>query len=108
MEKKQLKAKYEVINKSLFIRLPGDLDCNIAKEIRETADNLIEKNNTEKVIFDFENTGFMDSTGIGVIIGRYKVMKVFKGTVEVINASANICKLMYMAGLKSIVTIYEK
>ncbi len=108
MEENKLKAKYEIMGNDLFIRLPGDLDCNIAQEIRDTADILVEENKVERIVFDFENTGFMDSTGIGVIIGRYKVMKVFKGTVEVINVSKNVGKLMYMAGLKKLVTIYEK
>lgn len=108
MDDKKLMAKYEIVDNNLFIRLPGDLDCNIAQEIRNMADCLIEENRVEKVVFDFLNTSFMDSTGIGVIIGRYKLMKVFKGSVEVINVSANVCKLMYMAGLKNIVTIYEK
>ena len=103
-----MKTDFEIWENNLYIRLPGDLDCSIAQGIRETADNLIEKNRIRKVVFDFDKTRFMDSTGIGVIIGRYKMMKTIKGDVEAINVDTNVSRLMYMAGLKELISIYEK
>lgn len=103
-----MKTDYEITQNKLYIRLPQDLDCDIAQEIRNTADDLIEKYNIKKVIFDFKRTSFMDSTGIGVIIGRYKMMKMLKGSVDAINVEGSVGKIMYMSGLKELINIFEK
>ena len=66
--------EYQIEENSLTIFLPAELDhCN-AEQVRKRADMLIEHNHIKYVIFDFANTNFMDSSGIGVLMGRYKLV----------------------------------
>ena len=64
--------KYQVQENCLTIFLPEDVDHHNAEEIRREADRLIDREHIRYVIFDFADTGFMDSSGIGVIMGRYR------------------------------------
>ena len=57
--------KYQVEENCLTIFLPGELDHHNAEEIRKGSDKLIEENHIKCVIFDFQETNFMDSSGIG-------------------------------------------
>ncbi len=67
-----VKADFEIINKCLVIKLMEELDHHNALTIREQSDKLISGKNIKDIIFDFTGSDFMDSSGIGVIMGRYK------------------------------------
>ena len=73
--------KYQVQENCLTIFLPNELDHHNAEEIKKEADHLIEKNHIRYVIFDFADTAFCDSSGIGVIMGRYKKVYMLGGEV---------------------------
>ncbi|WDU81986.1 anti-sigma factor antagonist [Caloramator sp. Dgby_cultured_2] len=60
----------------LIVKLMGELDHHSAEEVRIKIDNKIDETGLNKVIFDFAGVNFMDSSGIGVIIGRYKKLKI--------------------------------
>ena len=53
--------------------------------------------------FDFKNSGFIDSSGIGVILGRYRQVQAMGGTVKVSNMSASVRKIIHMAGLHQLI-----
>ena len=61
-----------------------------------------------KVLFDFGSISFMDSAGIGMIIGRYKMAKMLGGELEIINANKAIRKVLEMSGIVNIIPIKEK
>lgn len=100
--------KYEVQENCLTIYLPGDLDHHNAEEIRKEADRLIERGHIRYVIFDFEETDFCDSSGIGVIMGRYKKVCMFGGEVWAAHANERIKKILKMSGATKIMQIYEE
>ena len=62
--------KYQVQENCLTIFLPSEIDHHNSEELRRESDHLIERNHIRYVIFDFKETDFMDSSGIGVIMGR--------------------------------------
>ena len=64
--------KYQVQENCLTIFLPHELDHHNAEEIRRESDHLIIRNHIRYIIFDFAETDFMDSSGIGMIMGRYR------------------------------------
>ena len=84
--------KYQVQENCLTIYLPSEVDHHNAEEMRKNADALIERNHIKFVIFDFEMTDFMDSSGIGVIMGRYKIIRLVGGEVWAVHANARIKK----------------
>ena len=79
--------KYEVQENCLTIFLPGELDHHNAEEIRKRSDYLIDQNHIRYVILDFTDTTFMDSSGIGVIMGRYKRIYMLGGEVCAVHTS---------------------
>lgn len=100
--------KYEVQENCLTIFLPGELDHHNAEEIRKRSDYLIDQNHIRYVIFDFTDTTFMDSSGIGVIMGRYKRIYMLGGEVCAVHTSERMKKILTMSGVTRIMHIYEE
>lgn len=100
--------KFEVQENYLTIYLPKDLDHHSAEEIKREADRLIERGHIRYVIFDFAGTEFCDSSGIGVIMGRYKKVCMFGGEVWAAHTSERIKKILKMSGAAKIMQIYEE
>ena len=100
--------KYQVEENCLTIFLPGELDHHNAEEIRKGSDKLIEENPIKCVIFDFQETNFMDSSGIGVIMGRYKLVYLLGGEVWAVHANERMKKILTMSGVTKIIQMYEE
>ena len=100
--------KYQVEENCLTIFLPGELDHHNAEEIRKGSDKLIEENHIKCVIFDFQETNFMDSSGIGVIMGRYKLVYLLGGELWAVHANERMKKILTMSGVTKIIQMYEE
>ena len=74
----------------LIIGLPEEVDDHVCNGIREETDRYISAGKVQKLIFDFSKTGFMDSSGIGILLGRYKRMHHMGGEVLVTGEDAKI------------------
>ena len=103
-----MKEWYERRGEFLVIRPKGELDHHVAEEIRTQADELLDSYRLRHVIFDFCDTTFMDSSGIGVIIGRYKKVLYAGGSVSVVGMSERLEKIFRMSGLARIARQYQK
>ena len=99
--------EFQVIDNCLMVRLPEEIDHHKAGYICEMADWYIVKQNVEHVVFDFENTRFMDSSGIGIIMGRYKKISCFGGKVFVIHADKQIRRVLFISGMDKILEIMD-
>ena len=84
---------------NLTIHMPKELDHHNAEEIKREADRLLGTRNIRSIIFDFEKTSFMDSSGIGLIMGRYKQMQMISGTLRVTNVPNYIKRVIRLSGL---------
>lgn len=91
----------------MYVKLPEDLDCNNAAIIRNESDKIMENSNIRNIIFDFEKTNFMDSTGIGVIMGRYKSIKLVGGSVAAVNVSETVVRILTLSGIHKLISINE-
>ena len=98
---------YEIYQRSLIIRLNEELDHHNAVHIRERADRIIDRNNIKYIIFDFSRAGFMDSAGIGVIMGRYRKVIFIGGKTAVTNVNATVDRIFRLSGLYKIIDKYE-
>ena len=94
---------YELINQCLVIKLNKELDHHSALVIREKTDKMIDRGTVKNIIFDFEGANFMDSSGIGVIMGRYKRVIFSGGKVAVTNVSDAIDRILKLSGLYKII-----
>ena len=97
----------QVIDNCLMIRLPEEVDHHKAGFICESADRYLLRDDVSNVVFDFENTKFMDSSGIGIIMGRYRKISCFGGRVYAIHAGRQIQKILKLSGLNKIVEVLE-
>mgnify|MGYP004692412473 FL=1 len=84
-----------------------ELDHHVASSIREEIDDILMTRSVKNIVFDFENINFMDSSGIGVIIGRYKKISSEKGTVSVININSRVKKVFDLSGMNKIIKVYS-
>ena len=84
----------------LIARLSGEIDHHSARQIREKIDAEIEKTRPKKLLMDFEQVLFMDSSGVGLIMGRYKLMQIYGGKMKIIGASERIKKVISLAGIE--------
>lgn len=100
-----MQEDFQVIDNSLIIRMPEEIDHHRAGYISENADKYILKDEVHNVVFDFENTRFMDSSGIGIIMGRYRKISCFGGRVYAIHADRQIQRILQMSGLGKIIEI---
>ena len=85
--------------------LSGEIDHHSAREIRGEIDETASRVKPKKLILDFSAVQFMDSSGIGLIMGRCKLMQIWGGTVEIIHLPAKIKKIVSLAGLNQLCTI---
>ncbi|CEI73974.1 MULTISPECIES: anti-sigma F factor antagonist [Romboutsia] len=82
-----------------------ELDHHITNEVRDEIDNILLSKPIKNIIFDFRNIKFMDSSGIGVIIGRYKKISAEGGKVSIINANERVEKVFNLSGMNKIIDI---
>ena len=94
-----------MIDNCLMVRLPEEVDHYRAAYICENADRLIVQKDVQHVVFDFEETRFMDSSGIGIIMGRYRKIACFGGKVYVIHVDRQIQRILTMSGLTKVVEV---
>ena len=100
--------KYQVQENCLTIYLPQEVDHHNAEEIKRYADRLIDRNHIRYVIFDFKETNFCDSSGIGVIMGRYRKVYLLGGEVCAVHTSERMKKILQMSGVTKIIRIFEE
>lgn len=94
---------FEVSNGVMIYYLPQELDHFAADRIKRKTESCFKDGDIKHLIFDFDKTNFMDSSGIGLITGRYRKVHDAGGQVYVINMNANIDKILTMSGIYRIV-----
>ena len=102
---RNLNCKYIQEDKLLLLQITEEIDHHFVEEIKRRADYEITRYMPRKVVFDFNKVTFMDSAGIGMLIGRYKICKMLGSTIEMINVKPSIRKVFEMSGVLKIVPI---
>ena len=95
--------EYEMRGHTLRVHLRSELDHHAAAEMRTELDGLLGDRRVKRLVLDLQQLKFMDSSGIGFIIGRYKLMARRGGSVAVVNADRRMDKIFEMAGLYQLV-----
>ena len=97
--------EFQVTDHNLVIRLPEEIDHYRAGYICEQADAFIAQEEVEHVVFDFSQTRFMDSSGIGILMGRYKKISCFGGKVYVLYPDNQVQRILRLSGVDKYVEI---
>ena len=103
-----MQTKYEIKDSELTVWVPKELDHHYAEILRTEAELLIKIYRVRNLIFDFEETDFMDSSGIGVIIGRSKNIGYLNGVVYARNLNGRVKKIFQASGLEKLIYIISE
>ncbi|WP_240413941.1 anti-sigma F factor antagonist [Paenibacillus periandrae] len=92
---------------ALIVRLKGELDHHTAETVKLRMEEALNKSNVNHMILSFKELSFMDSSGLGVILGRYKQIKARDGRLVVCDLNPAVHRLLEMSGLFKIVSTYD-
>ncbi|MDO4744650.1 MAG: anti-sigma factor antagonist [Clostridia bacterium] len=94
--------KLEIIGTTLVAKIEGEIDHHTAPKLRGEIDRELDLHHVLNLVLDFDGVTFMDSSGIGVIAGRYKEIKARGGRVMIIRVKPQVDKILEISGLKTI------
>lgn len=97
----------DVMGKTLVVELFGEIDHNQAAKGRQRIDDALDNYNVKNLIFDFKKVTFMDSSGIGMILGRYRKMGEKPGHIAIVSCSKTVRNILNLAGVFSIIDYFD-
>ena len=105
MIKEEKRFTYKMIDGSLEVKLMGEIDHHNAVNVRSDIDELIFELRPQKVVLDLSEISFMDSSGLGLIMGRYALIKDFGGTLSLRAPTVAVMKILTLAGMERMIKI---
>lgn len=102
-----MESKFYEKDKLLVFKIIDEIDDHSVQMIRRKADYEIQRYMPKRVIFDFDSVTFMDSAGIGLIIGRYKFAKMIGAKLEISNLTQSVKKIFEMSGILKLIPVAE-
>lgn len=100
-------AELKTIRNTLVVRLEGEFDMLIADSLRKEIDLRLENKQINNLILNLEKVSFIDSSGLGVIIGRYKKVAAANGKMYIVGARPNVEKILSFSGINKLVPMYS-
>ena len=97
--------RYEYEKEKLSLKLEEELDMNSCKVLRNIMDGYIMKYQPKEVEIDLSNVKFMDSSGRGLLNGRYNLIKLLDSDMIIINPSSNIKRVLELSNIASKITL---
>ena len=98
-----MESKFYDKDKLLILKITDEIDDHNVQNIRRKADYEIERYMPKKIIFDFDSVTFMDSAGIGLIIGRYKFANMIGAKLELSNLTQSVRRIFDMSGILKLI-----
>ncbi|MBQ4630024.1 MAG: anti-sigma factor antagonist [Clostridia bacterium] len=102
-----MKLTFSSEKNATVMKICGEIDHRYAIQIRNEADKKIVTYPDKKFVIDLSEVSFMDSSGIGVIIGRYKLIKSFGGEIAISGVNSAVGKILEMSGIKKIIPLFD-
>jgi len=91
----------------LIVRVEGELDMHVADEFRQMVDRALLASGVKHILFNLEAVKFIDSSGLGVILGRYKKISTAGGKVLVAHIQPQVAQIFELSGLLRIIELYN-
>lgn len=102
-----MEIQYLKDSRTILVKIDCELDHHSSNSIRRRVDGDIQRYAPKNIVFDFEGVRFMDSSGIGLIMGRYKNIARFDGRAGMINVRPEVKRLFEMSGLSKLIPHYD-
>lgn len=100
-----MEIEYNRQKRCMIVKIVGELDHHSAADVREIIDREMSGGQAKNLMFDFENLEFMDSSGIGVIIGRYKLVTSMGGQVVIAGAKPGVDRILLLSGIHKLMPV---
>lgn len=100
-------GQFKVIDDYLCIKMPKEIDHHNAEILSRKVDQFIYQQKINHIVFDFVETEFMDSSGIGIIAGRYKKIQYLGGKVYILNAGKQVNRILLLSGIQKYVVFMK-
>ena len=97
--------RYETRGETLVIHVGGEIDHHSAVSVRTGIDSEIAAQRPSRVLLELSSVDFMDSSGLGLIMGRFALVKQYGGSFAVLDPSAAVIKIMKLAGMERMISI---
>lgn len=102
-----MKLSFAADKRTLIVRVVGELDLAAADEFRQETDLAIEKQCSNNIILNLAGVSFIDSSGLGVILGRYKKIAMRGGKMAIVGAPVQVRRILELSGVLGISRAYE-
>ena len=102
-----MKIEFLQESRTLIVKIDCEIDHHTSETIRRKVDAEIQRLIPQRVIFDFSGVSFMDSSGIGVIMGRYKNVKRVNGATIMVNVKPAVKKVFEISGITKLIPQYD-
>ncbi len=94
-------------NSTIIIMVSGEIDHHTSKELRRQTESAYIEMGVKNIIFHFEKVSFMDSSGIGMLIGRYKQLQSMGGRIAIVAANNKITEIIKFSGISKIIPLFD-
>lgn len=102
-----MRLDMKVVKDTLLVRIEGEMDMLVADKLRQEIDRVIQTKKVNNLILDLESVSFMDSAGLGVVLGRYKRIAAAGGKMYIVKARPPVKRILELSGVNKLVTICE-
>ncbi|MEA4923905.1 MAG: anti-sigma F factor antagonist [Syntrophomonadaceae bacterium] len=99
--------EFKQIRNTLLVRIQGEMDMVVAEKFRHEIDRKLETKKISNLIINLEKVSFIDSSGLGVLIGRYKKIAGLNGRMFIVGASPSVHKILKFSGINKLVSMYS-
>lgn len=98
----------QMIKDSLVVKIKGELDLLTAETFRNLVERALSQENAQNLILDMEQLDFIDSSGLGVILGRYRRIREQGGNMAIVGVKPHVKRILELAGIMGIVKVYQQ
>lgn len=98
----------QMVKDSLVVKIKGELDLLTAETFRNLVERAINQENAQNLILDMEHLDFIDSSGLGVILGRYRRIREQGGNMAIVGVKPHVKRILELAGIMGIVKVYQQ
>ena len=102
-----MQMEFYMLDSTLIVVLKGEIDHHTCVAIRQTIDKTYQKKRAKNLLFDFEEVTFMDSSGIGMLMGRYRLVAIGGGRTGLYNVPKDIERILKMANIYKLMKAYS-
>lgn len=102
-----MKIDFSMQGTTLVVVPSGEIDHHTSVTMRERVDREFQKRRAKNIVFDFNNIMFMDSSGIGLLMGRYRTVAICGGSIALFNVKPKVSQMLELSGIYKLMKVYE-